>query len=245
MYNFASTKHKNKKMEQKTYSYNHPHPAVTTDCVIFGFDGVGLNILLVERGLEPYKGRWAFPGGFMQINETAEDCAKRELKEETNVDNVFVEQLQAFSEVDRDPRERVVTIAFYALVRPSDFNVIGGDDAANAKWFAVNDVPPLAFDHERILRFALTHMKQKIHFEPIGFKLLDNQFKMSELQRLYESILEVHFDRRNFYHKMLSLGILVPQNDRLPGTPHRKPSYFSFDEKRYMQLKQNGMSLEF
>ena len=88
-------------------------------------------------------------------------------------------------------------------------------------------------------------MKQKIHFEPIGFKLLDNQFKMSELQRLYESILEVHFDRRNFYHKMLSLGILVPQNDRLPGTPHRKPSYFSFDEKRYMQLKQNGMSLEF
>lgn len=87
-------------MEQKTYTYNYPHPAVTTDCVIFGFDGVGLNILLVERGLEPYKGRWAFPGGFMQINETAEDCAKRELKEETNVDNVFVEQLQAFSEVD-------------------------------------------------------------------------------------------------------------------------------------------------
>ena len=193
-------------MEEGKYCYKYPHPAVTTDCVVFGFDGKRLNILLIERGAEPFKGCWAFPGGFMNIDETAEQGAMRELCEETGLKLEYLKQFGTFSAVHRDPRERVITIAFYALARKSD--VHGGDDAAKAQWFPIEDVPPLAFDHDYILRKATEQLKKDIHFEPIGFGLLDEQFTMPELQRLYESILGVHFDRRNFYKKMLQTGIL-------------------------------------
>ena len=119
------------------YSYEYPHPALTTDCVVFGFDGSGLNLLLVERGLKPYKGKWALPGGFVRIDETLEEGALRELREETGVMDIYIEQLQAFSRVDRDPRERVVTVAFLAFVRQEGYEVIAGDDAAKAQWFPV------------------------------------------------------------------------------------------------------------
>ena len=193
-------------MKKGKYCYKYPHPAVTTDCVVFGFDGKRLNILLIERGGEPYKGCWAFPGGFMGIDETAEQGAIRELREETGLKLEYLKQFGAFSAVNRDPRERVVTIAFYALAQKSA--VQGGDDAVKAQWFPIEDVPPLAFDHDYILRKATEQLKRDIHFEPIGFDLLDEQFTMPELQRLYESILGVHFDRRNFYKKMLQTGIL-------------------------------------
>ena len=193
-------------MEKGNYCYKYPHPAVTTDCVVFGFDGKRLNILLIERGGEPFKGCWAFPGGFMNINETAEQGATRELCEETGLKLEYLKQFGTFTAVNRDPRERVITIAFYALARKS--YVQGGDDAAKAQWFPIEDVPPLAFDHDYILRKATEQLKKDIHFEPIGFGLLDEQFTMPELQRLYESILGVHFDRRNFYKKMLQTGIL-------------------------------------
>ena len=121
--------------EELKYCYKHPHPSITTDCVVFGFDGVRLNLLLIRRGLDPFKGKWAFPGGFMRITETAEECARRELEEETGVSDIFLEQIHGFSDVDRDPRERVVTIAFFALIRHSDYKVIGGDDAAEARCF--------------------------------------------------------------------------------------------------------------
>ena len=132
-------------MEELKYRYKYPHPAVTTDCVIFGFDGVRINVLLIQRGVEPYKDAWAFPGGFLKMDETAEEGARRELEEETGLKNVDVEQFYTFSTVDRDPRERVITIAHYALVRMAD--VRGGDDAANARWFPYNEIPRLAFDH--------------------------------------------------------------------------------------------------
>ena len=194
-----------------SYTYQYPHPAVATDCVVFGFDGKELQILLIERGLEPFKGTWAFPGGFMRIQETAEECAQRELREETGLTVHTLKQLGAFTSVHRDPRERVVSIAFYALVQPSD--VIGGDDAKQAKWFPVDDAPPLAFDHDYILRKALQQLRKDIHFEPVGFELLNNAFTMSELQRLYEAILGVHFDRRNFEKKMIQTGILEPLDE--------------------------------
>jgi len=189
-----------------TYEYRYPHPAVTTDCVVFGFDGRELKVLLIERGLEPYKGMWAFPGGFMRIDETAEQCAIRELKEETGMVLTQVRQLGAFSGVYRDPRERVVTIAFYALARQSE--VIGGDDAAHARWWPIKEIPQLAFDHDYILRRAMERIRQDIHFEPVGFGLMEEEFTIADLQRLYESILGVHFDRRNFYRKMMQTGIL-------------------------------------
>ena len=200
-------------MEQGKYCYKYPHPAVTTDCVVFGFDGKRLNILLIERGGEPFKGCWAFPGGFMNINETAEQGAMRELREETSLKLEYLKQFGTFTAVNRDPRERVITIAYYALAKKSD--VQGGDDAAKAQWFPIEDVPPLAFDHDYILRKATEQLKKDIHFEPIGFGLLDEQFTMPELQRLYESILGVHFDRRNFYKKMLQTGILEESEEEI------------------------------
>lgn len=199
----------------KGYTYQYPHPAVTTDCVVFGFDGKELKILLIERGIDPFKGMWAFPGGFLRMNETAEECAKRELKEETGLELEKVRELGTFSGVNRDPRERVVSIAFYSLAKHSA--VRGGDDAAKAKWWALDDVPQLAFDHDYILRRAMKRIRQDIHFEPVGFDLLDEQFTIAELQRLYEGILGVRFDRRNFYRKMLQTGVLVEvEEDETP-----------------------------
>jgi 8-oxo-dGTP diphosphatase len=204
-------------MEKGQYTYDYPRPAVTTDCVVFGFDGHELKILLIERGIEPYKGCWAFPGGFLNMDETAEQGALRELKEETGLDLRYIKQVGAFSDVDRDPRTRVITIAFYALAKKSF--VQGGDDAAKAQWFALNEVPRLAFDHDYILRKTMQKLRQDIHFEPIGFGLLDKQFTMSELQRLYEAILGVQFDRRNFYKKMLQTGILEEVDDTFNEDP--------------------------
>lgn len=193
------------------YTYKYPHPAVSTDCVVFGFDGYEIKVLLIERGIEPYKGMLAFPGGFMRIDETAEECAIRELKEETGLEINNIKQLGAFSGVNRDPRERVVTIAFYALAKQSE--VIGGDDAAAAQWVSINDVPPLAFDHDYILRQAMQRIRRDIHFEPIGFGLLNEEFTIAELQRLYEAILGIRFDRRNFYKKIMQTGILQDANE--------------------------------
>lgn len=189
-----------------SYTYKYPHPAVAADCVVFGFDGRDLQILLIQRGLAPFKGAWAFPGGFMKIDESAEECARRELQEETTLNIQVLKQLGAFSAVHRDPRERVVSIAFYALVQPSE--VKGSDDASQARWFALRDVPQLAFDHDFILRKAMQRLREDIYFEPVGFELLNREFTMSELQRLYEAILGVRFDRRNFEKKMLQTGIL-------------------------------------
>ena len=230
-------------MSELNYCYKYPHPAVTTDCVIFGFDGVSIKVLLVERGIEPYKGMWAFPGGFMKMDETAEECARRELEEETGLKSASVEQFHTFTSVNRDPRERVITVAHYALVRLSE--VKGGDDAASAKWFSHDEIPSLAFDHAHILRLALKVLKERICFEPIGLELLPEVFTMTELQNLYEAILEVKFDRRNFYNKMLKLGILVEAEPRPKSAPSRIPTKYRFNAEKYAELKQKGFRLEF
>ncbi len=230
-------------MNELKYSYKYPHPSVTADCVIFGFDGVSIKVLLVQRGIEPFKGAWAFPGGFMKMDETAEECAKRELEEETGLKNAIVEQLYTFSAVGRDPRERVITVAHYALVRISD--VKGGDDAVNARWFAYDEIPRLAFDHDQILRVAVNRLKERICFEPIGFELLPEVFTMTELQNLYEAILGIKFNRRNFYNKMLKLEILSEAEKRPAGTPSRVPTKYRFNEEKYAELKQKGFRLEF
>ena len=134
------------------YAYDYPRAAVTTDCVIFGFDGAQMQVLLIERGVEPYKGHWALPGGFLRMDESVEECAFRELREETSIEPEMLEQFGVFSAVDRDPRGRVITIAFYALVRKEA--VKGGDDAIDARWFGIDSLPPLAFDHNDILQEA-------------------------------------------------------------------------------------------
>ena len=226
-----------------TYTYDYPRPAVTTDCVIFGYDGKELKVLLIERGIEPFKGCWAFPGGFLNMDEDALAGARRELKEETGLVDAFIEQFHTFSEPGRDPRGRVITIAHYALVKIQE--VEGGDDAAQARWFPIGEVPPLAFDHDRILRMAMSRLKERIHFEPVGFELLPDVFTMPQLQNLYEAILEVHFDRRNFASKMLKLGILEDTGDRPAGASSRIPVSYRFNKEKYNELKAKGFRLEF
>lgn len=173
--------------EELKYHYKYPHPSVTTDCVIFGFDGTRLNVLLIERGNDPYKGCWAFPGGFLNMDESALEGAKRELYEETGLRDAYIHQFHAFSAPDRDPRERVISIAYFALVRLAD--VKAGDDAAKAQWFPLDEIPPLAFDHDKMLREALKALRRMIHFEPIGVELLPENFTKTQLQSLYEAIL--------------------------------------------------------
>ncbi len=230
-------------MDEKKFCYKYPHPAVTTDCVIFGFDGTRLQVLLVQRGIEPYKGRWAFPGGFLKMDESCEQGALRELQEETGLTGAYIEQFHAFSDPNRDPRERVITVAYYALVKIQQ--VRGGDDAARADWFALDEVPPLAFDHDMILREALKRLRERIHFEPVGFELLPEKFTMKQLQNLYEAILDVRFDRRNFTKKMLHFNILTQLDETTRPTPKREAFLYSFNEESYNELKQKGFRLEF
>ena len=230
-------------MEEKKYCYKYPHPAVTTDCVIFGFDGEELKVLLIERGITPYKGHWAFPGGFLNPNETAEEGARRELREETGLDSAHIEQLRTYSTPDRDPRERVITIAYIALVRIQD--VRGGDDAADAGWFPVENVPPLAFDHGEILRDALRRLRERIYFYPLGYELLPEKFTLKELQALYEAVLGVQFDRRNFAKKMQRLDILTQLDETVWPTPKREAKLYSFNIEKYNELKKRGFKIEF
>jgi 8-oxo-dGTP diphosphatase len=225
------------------FTYPYPHPAVTTDCVVFGFDGTAIKVLLVERGGEPYKGQLALPGGFMKIEETADECCLRELEEETGLKPYYIEQFHTFSGIGRDPRERVISIAYYALVRES--RVRGGDDAADARWFDLCSITQLAFDHMQILQTALRCLKERIHFKPVGFELLPDTFTMGELQNLYEAILEVKFDRRNFYKKMLTLNLLDEVNPDRDRTNRRIPVRYRFNKERYDALKSKGFRLEF
>lgn len=146
-------------MENLKYCYKYPHPAVTADCVIFSYDDNDIKVLLIQRGNEPYKGYWAFPGGFMNIDENAEQCALRELEEETGLKDVKLDQLYTFTDVNRDPRERVITITYYGIVELTDIK--GNDDAAQAQWFSLDEIPPLAFDHDLIFKKALEIVKEK------------------------------------------------------------------------------------
>lgn len=229
-------------MNTHKYTYDYPHPAVATDCAVFGFDGQNIQILLIKRGIKPYEREWALPGGFLRMNETTDECIRRELQEETSLAPGVIEQFGVFSALDRDPRERVVSVAYYSLVRRSD--VRGGDDASDARWFLLNNVPPLAFDHDEILAKALQTLREKIHFEPIGFDLMDRQFTIPDLQRLYEAILGVRFDRRNFMKKILQSGVISECNEDVaaPASRHvgRTPKHYTFNEEVYGKMKGTG-----
>jgi 8-oxo-dGTP diphosphatase len=226
------------------YSYQYPRAALTVDCVVFGFDEGELKVLLIERGLEPFKGRWALPGGFVHVNETLDNAARRELAEETGLTDVFLEQLYTFGQVDRDPRERVVSVAHYALVKLSDHRAKAATDATNAQWFAVSKLPKLAFDHGGILATALDRLKGKVRYQPIGFELLPEKFTLSQLQHLYEAVLETELDKRNFRKKVLSFNLLVPLDETQMTGRHRPAQLFRFDQKRYEQLRKKGFNFE-
>lgn len=217
--------------ENDMYCYRYPHAAVTADCVIFGFDGRQLKVLLIERGNEPYLGHWALPGGFMHIDETIEQTAERELREETNLSGVYMEQFKTYSDVDRDPRERVITVVFIALVRPEAYRVIAGDDAARCFWFDEKMLPPLAFDHRRIVREAREHLKETLRIKPIAFQLLNPTFSIGELQKVYEVINDTEYDRRNFQRSVLESNILQERQADEDSAPSRRTQkVYSLDD---------------
>lgn len=242
------------KFNEKTNKWesDYWHPAVTADAVVLGFDGDGLNVLLIERAGEPYKGMLALPGGFMtQGDESAAAAVYRELHEETNVEGVYLEELQAFSNAGRDPRERVITIPFFALVVKDRYEVKAGSDASKAMWYPIENLPQLAFDHNEIINVAIEKLRQRIHFEPVGFHLLPKEFTMPQLQSIYLAILNPPADddrlrdRRNFAKKMLRLGYVKETGKKVSGNPHRSPKLYVFDEKAYKEAKKIGMRLEF
>jgi len=227
-----------------TFSYAHPRPALTVDCVVFGLDEGDLKVLLVQRDLEPFKGRWALPGGFVRVDESLDEAARRELEEETGVTAVYLEQLYTFGAPDRDPRERVVSVAYYALCKLSEHGVRAATDVRDAAWFSVVEVPPLAFDHEEILEVALQRLKGKVRYEPIGFDLLPPKFTLSQLQTLYETILERPLDKRNFRKKILAMELLVELDELERAVAHRAARLYRFDRRRYEQLRRRGFSFE-
>ena len=221
-------------------TYPYPRSALTVDCVVFGLDEGDLKVLLIQRALEPFKEKWALPGGFVRLEETLEEAARRELAEETGLTNVFLEQLYTFGDVKRDPRERVVSVAWYALVKLADHRVKGATDACNAAWFPVDDTPSLAFDHESILDVALKRLKGKVRYEPIGFELLPPKFTLSQLQHLYEVCLEETLDKRNFRKKILGLDFVVELDEIEEDVSHRAARLYRFDERKYRQFLKGG-----
>ena len=225
------------------FTYEYPRPALTVDCVVFGFDGADLQILLIRRGLEPFHGSWALPGGFVDMEENLDAAARRELMEETHLKNVFLEQLFTFGTPDRDPRGRVVSVAYYALVRPDQHPATGDSDASEAAWHPVEKLPPLAFDHADILRTALDRLRGKVRYQPIGFELLPKHFTLTQLQELYEAILGRRIDKRNFRKKLLAFDFLVP-TDEFTAAAHRPARLHRFDRRRYESLVRKGFHFE-
>ena len=226
------------------HTYEYPRAALTVDCVVFGFDDTELKVLLIERGIAPFKGQWALPGGFVRVDETLDEAARRELMEETGLKKLFLEQLYTFSSVDRDPRERVISVAYYALTKPADHRTQATTDAADARWFPVRQIPALAFDHAHIFATALQRLRGKLRYEPIGFELLPPKFTLSQLQQLYEAVLGTELDKRNFRKKVLSYGLLLPLDETHREGAHRPAQLFRFDPVRYEKLKKEGFHFE-
>ena len=227
------------------HTYDFPRPALAVDCVVFGLAADDdLKVLLIQRRLEPFRNRWALPGGFVRLDESLEDAARRELAEEAGIRDVFLEQLFTFGAVDRDPRERVVSVAYYALVNLRDHQLTASTDARDAAWFDLDDTPDLAFDHQTILSVAHERLRGKVRYQPIGFELLPRKFTLTQLQRVYERILDRTLDKRNFRRKALATGLLIELDEIQRDVAHRAARLYRFDEPKYRKLARKGFLFE-
>lgn len=213
----------NEKQFLETYNPNdYDRPSVTVDTLLFSMIGEKLNILLIKRGQYPFKGYWALPGGFIQMDESADEAAARELKEETDIDDVYLEQLYTFSNVDRDPRMRVISISYMALVSADKLDLNAGDDAADARWFPVNGLlassEELAFDHREIIEYAIKRLRGKIDYTDIAFRLLPDEFTMKQVKNVFEEVMDAKICEPNFRRslapKVIATGKMVPGKTR-------------------------------
>jgi 8-oxo-dGTP diphosphatase len=218
---------------------------VAADVVIFRVHEGRLEVLLVKRGVDPFLGRWAIPGGFVLKDESLDDAARRELREETGVSDVYLEQLYTFGEPKRDPRGRVVSVCYFALLGAEPPTARAGSDAAEVQWAAAYQAPPLAFDHKAILDYALQRLRWKLEWTTVGFKLLPRKFTLTELQRVYEAILGKALDKRNFRRKLSLLGVLEPLDEYRQEGIQRPARLHSFSARKFERLKDKGMLFPF
>lgn len=230
---------------EKTHSTNdnkrHRH---TVDNVIFGCVDNSLQVLLIQHGEGQVHGKWALPGDWMHAHESLEEAATRTLTERTGISNLYLEQLHTFSEVDRYPHQRILTTAFFTLIRPSDVRAIAGETELDAAWFSIDRLPILIFDHQAIVDKGVARLKHRVRHEPIGFNLLPEKFTLLQLQHLYEAILGIELDKPNFRRKMKKMHLLVPLGEKQVGVAHRAASLYRFDEQVYHRLKTSGFVFE-
>ncbi len=219
---------------------------VAVDAVVFGYTSrEGLSVLLIKRNIIPFKDAWALPGGLVGNRETLEEAIQRELREETGVNINYLEQLYSFGQPDRDPRNRVISITYYGLVKPEGFELKATTDAEDVQWFNIKNLPELAFDHQAILQAAHTRLKNKMQYEPVGFELLEEKFPFSELEKLYMAVLDRPIDRRNFKKKISKFGFLEETKEKqLLDGAGRPGNLYRFNEQKYFELKKQGITFE-
>ncbi len=217
---------------------------VSVDAVVFGYSSqTGLSVLLIKRKKEPFQHCWALPGGLVKDNESLEEAVERELHEESGVSINYLEQLYSFGKPDRDPRNRVISVAYFGLVSPEAFTLNASTDAEEAKWFSMLELPDLAFDHAEILDLAFKRLQGKIRYEPVGFELLTEKFPFSDLEKLYSSLLGEPVDRRNFKKKIMKLGFLEQLDEKQQLSSAGRPGFlYTFNKESYFELKEKGFN---
>jgi 8-oxo-dGTP diphosphatase len=218
---------------------------LTVDLVIFTVRDESLQVLLVQRGVAPFTGRWALPGGFVREDESLESAARRELEEETGVRDLYLEQLYTFGDPNRDPRGRVITVTYFALIAADRRALVPGTDAAAARWWPAGTPPPLAFDHRQILDYAVERLRNKLEYTTVGFQLLPRKFTLTQLQRIYQAILGRALDKRNFRRKMELLDILTPLAERAQDGASRPAQLYSFSARQFEKLRDKGILFPF
>jgi len=233
-------------MVKNNFSYS-----VSVDCVIFGYDEDLLKVLLIKRGVDPYVDYWALPGDLIHPNENTEEAVNRVLRDLTGLNDVFTEQVKTFGDIGRHPLGRVFTIAHYSLLKIKDYNLSPTNKenspssyALEAKWHNVNRIGELAFDHNKIFAACKEKLINNVKSKPVGFELLPDKFTLSELQNLYESILEKKFDKRNFRKKINSMKLLIDSGENQKSVSHRPAKLFSFNKEKYKVLKKTGFNFE-
>ena len=217
---------------------------ISVDCVVFGYDGIDVKVLLIERGTEPYWGYQAIPGDLVHPTEDPMTATQRVLKDLTGLENIYLEQLQTFAGVDRHPLGRVATIAYFALLKIGDYNPKPSSWATNAQWTPIQDLSDMAFDHREIFDAALERLQARVRHKPIGFELLPEEFTLADLQRLYETLLNTQFDKANFRKKILFMDLLIPLEKMQKAVRHRPARLYQFDQKRYEVLSKRGFHFE-
>jgi 8-oxo-dGTP diphosphatase len=217
----------------------------SVDAIVFGYEPTeGVSILLIKRKYEPFQKSWALPGGLVKNDESLEQAVNRELKEEAGIDVNYLEQLYTFGKPDRDPRNRVISVAYYGLVRPKDFQISANTDAEDVAWFSITKLPKLAFDHKHIVEVAIRRLQGKLAYEPVGFELLDKKFPFSDLEKLYQSLLNHDLDRRNFKKKIMGYGFLEELDESIQRGAGRPARLYQFNKKKYFELKESGYNFD-